>query len=108
MTPAGGVDPVSGERRRPQSGASGCVRPEVGKTNAGDRNAGDTNAGDDYKIWPLIQWGQVAIPPHLTGLGAVAQLGERLNGIQEVRGSIPLGSTSVFKDLRAVKRKSGE
>ena len=26
-------------------------------------------------------------------VGAVAQLGERLNGIQEVRGSIPLGST---------------
>ena len=25
-------------------------------------------------------------------VGAVAQLGERLNGIQEVRGSIPLGS----------------
>ncbi len=25
--------------------------------------------------------------------GAVAQSGERLNGIQEVRGSIPLGST---------------
>jgi hypothetical protein len=25
--------------------------------------------------------------------GAVAQLGERLNGIQEVSGSIPLGST---------------
>ena len=25
--------------------------------------------------------------------GAVAQLGERLNGIQEVRGSIPLSST---------------
>ena len=25
--------------------------------------------------------------------GAVAQLGERLDGIQEVRGSIPLGST---------------
>ena len=28
-------------------------------------------------------------------VGAVAQLGERLNGIQEVRGSIPLGSTAV-------------
>ena len=28
-----------------------------------------------------------------SGNGAVAQLGERLNGIQEVRGSIPLGST---------------
>jgi hypothetical protein len=27
--------------------------------------------------------------------GAVAQLGERLNGIQEVRGSIPLGSIGV-------------
>ena len=26
--------------------------------------------------------------------GAVAQLGERLNGIQEVSGSIPLGSTT--------------
>ncbi len=25
--------------------------------------------------------------------GAIAQLGERLNGIQEVRGSTPLGST---------------
>ena len=28
-----------------------------------------------------------------TGGGGVAQLGERLNGIQEVRGSIPLAST---------------
>ena len=27
-------------------------------------------------------------------LGAVAQLGERYNGIVEVRGSIPLGSTT--------------
>ncbi len=26
-------------------------------------------------------------------VGAVAQLGERLNGIQEVVGSIPIGST---------------
>jgi hypothetical protein len=26
--------------------------------------------------------------------GAVAQLGERMNGIHEVRGSIPLGSTN--------------
>ena len=28
-----------------------------------------------------------------TVLGALAQLGERLHGMQEVRGSIPLGST---------------
>ena len=31
--------------------------------------------------------------PRFVCAGAVAQLGERLNGIQEVRGSIPLGST---------------
>ena len=29
--------------------------------------------------------------------GAVAQLGERMNGIHEVRGSIPLGSTNRIK-----------
>ena len=28
--------------------------------------------------------------------GAVAQLGERLNGIQEVAGSTPVGSTCQF------------
>jgi hypothetical protein len=31
--------------------------------------------------------------------GAIAQLGERLNGIQEVRGSIPLGSTTFHARL---------
>tara|TARA_B100000678_G_scaffold256139_1_gene234280 strand:+ start:213 stop:350 length:138 start_codon:yes stop_codon:yes gene_type:complete len=28
--------------------------------------------------------------------GAIAQLGERLHGMQEVSGSIPLGSTRFF------------
>ena len=32
-----------------------------------------------------------------SGCGAIAQLGERLNGIQEVSGSIPLSSTKSFK-----------
>ena len=32
-----------------------------------------------------------------TDYGAVAQLGERLNGIQEVSGSIPLSSTKIKK-----------
>jgi hypothetical protein len=32
--------------------------------------------------------------------GAVAQLGERLNGIQEVDGSIPFGSTNQVNKLR--------
>jgi hypothetical protein len=38
-------------------------------------------------------------------VGAVAQLGERLNGIQEVRGSIPLGSTSDINVLKKVLLK---
>ena len=37
--------------------------------------------------------------------GAVAQLGERMNGIHEVRGSIPLGSTK-FYFHRVPQRKS--
>ena len=35
----------------------------------------------------------LATPPAFFERGAVAQLGERLNGIQEVDGSIPFGST---------------
>jgi hypothetical protein len=37
----------------------------------------------------------------VTKNGAVAQLGERMNGIHEVRGSIPLGSTKSYEWLRA-------
>src|SRR5262245_48262487 len=37
----------------------------------------------------------------LARFGAVAQLGERLDGIQEVRGSIPLGSTSIMSSRPA-------
>jgi hypothetical protein len=33
------------------------------------------------------------LSPHIVKVGAIAQLGERLNGIQEVSGSIPLSST---------------
>jgi hypothetical protein len=32
-------------------------------------------------------------------LGAIAQLGERYNGIVEVTGSIPVGSTNYSKGL---------
>ena len=38
-----------------------------------------------------------------TGFGGIAQLGERLHGMQEVSGSIPLISTKIVKnrfDLR--------
>jgi hypothetical protein len=33
--------------------------------------------------------------------GAIAQLGERFNGIEEVVGSIPSGSTSFINDVHA-------
>ena len=35
-----------------------------------------------------------------TNNGVIAQLGERLNGIQEVVGSIPTSSTNIKKGLR--------
>jgi hypothetical protein len=44
-------------------------------------------------IFPLFQRGKVRLQALLEGRGAVAQLGERRNGIAKVRGSIPLGST---------------
>ena len=36
----------------------------------------------------------------LSQIGAVAQLGERMTGSHEVRGSIPLGSTKIRNNLR--------
>ena len=36
--------------------------------------------------------------------GAIAQLGERLNGIQEVGGSIPPGSTNRIKGLDEIRK----
>ena len=36
---------------------------------------------------------------YMNGIGAIAQLGERLHGMQEVRGSIPLGSTITFQKV---------
>ena len=40
--------------------------------------------------------------------GAVAQLGERLNGIQEVEGSIPFGSTKFLNQLQLAHLYCGE
>ena len=39
--------------------------------------------------------------------GAIAQLGERLHGMQEVGGSIPPGSTKLHIMLSMIKRISG-
>ena len=43
----------------------------------------------DNKEWPVLEKPLFKYPKH----GVVAQLGERLNGIQEVAGSIPVSST---------------
>ncbi len=42
------------------------------------------------KIKDLLSW--------TFSFGAIAQLGERLHGMQEVGGSIPPSSTKVFDD----------
>ena len=39
----------------------------------------------------------------LASHGAVAQLGERMTGSHEVRGSIPLGSTNHFNYLKRIE-----
>ncbi|SPA26795.1 hypothetical protein CBM2623_A180001 [Cupriavidus taiwanensis] len=38
-----------------------------------------------------------AVTVQITGYGAIAQLGERLHGMQEVSGSIPLSSTRIWE-----------
>jgi hypothetical protein len=45
-------------------------------------------------------WGSrfLAVPIH--SFGAVAQLGERLHGMQEVTGSIPVSSTKILSDSK--------
>jgi len=53
----------------------------------------------DRAAFPPLASLRVAVYTPRTG-GAIAQLGERLNGIQEVGGSIPLGSTNNINRLR--------
>ena len=43
-----------------------------------------------------------AKPAEAKEIGAIAQLGERYNGIVEVTGSIPVGSTNKIKGLAAI------
>jgi hypothetical protein len=67
----------------------------------------DSARGTGVKRW-ACHAGLAAggVPGYRTGsqAGAVAQLGERLNGIQEVRGSIPLGSTNLHSDACPVPK----
>ena len=45
----------------------------------------------------------VLLVPSDESIGAVAQMGERMTGSHEVRGSIPLSSTKEIKDLQPCK-----
>jgi hypothetical protein len=44
----------------------------------------------------------------IKALGVLAQLVERLNGIEEVRGSNPLGSKLIYADLRLRDHRSDQ
>jgi hypothetical protein len=46
----------------------------------------------DIRIYAWIYFAVPLFPPVAERVGGVAQLGERVNGIHEVRGSIPLAS----------------
>jgi hypothetical protein len=77
--------------------------PEMTRALGGDRNPGQagrrqahTDSPDHGATGGRRSLTPPAPPVRLPRLsGAVAQLGERLNGIQEVDGSIPFGSTKV-------------
>ena len=69
------------------------------------RDAGLSVAYDVTPVLPRV--GLLAIGP-CSKRGAVAQLGERLNGIQEVRGSIPLGSTMISRTYGVAREIASE
>ena len=54
---------------------------------------------------PLLRRNAVGVPNAKKHSGAIAQLGERFNGIEEVVGSIPSGSTKTkfqFEPMKTV------
>ena len=57
------------------------------------------------RVWDIL-WALRAGRAPADQHGAVAQLGERLHGMQEVVGSIPIGST--FKRIRASRVPRGQ
>ena len=52
------------------------------------------SAGEQGRLITIHFEVRTRLSRHRVPRGAIAQLGERLNGIQEVRGSTPLGSTN--------------
>ncbi len=95
--------PTSGRpSTRPEVGSSLRPRSRLGPTHPRSDRGGTAIDGLDVMIakktrqrissFGLERVGHRVI---LGPRGAIAQLGERLHGMQEVRGSIPLGSTNL-------------
>ncbi len=83
------VPPLRADRGHPMARVAGCLSPPRSAARFHRRRARFFPC--TYPTPRLNTRGQTAWP--LLN-GALAQLGERLHGMQEVRGSIPLGSTN--------------
>src|SRR6476646_4248911 len=89
------------ERRR----RSGAARAQTAVNRRDERPAGQALQGVKQAAR-----GPLPMPPAPCGgagpgrRGAVAQMGERCNRTAEVRGSIPLSSTSLFNDLAELRQ----
>ncbi len=71
-----------------KAGISNLIRPVIWKKNKNDFLLILHNVLLDRMALSMVK---AAVRKQ----GAIAQLGERLNGIQEVSGSIPLSSTKI-------------
>ena len=74
-----------------EENADETILEEVEEENDDVSGIIDTDIEKDERRWDV---------------GAIAQLGERLNGIQEVRGSTPLGSTNLRGEAGKVFHRS--
>ena len=91
----GGVATARGARPRGRKGHRGASRPVPAPASA----AGLRSLAAARKIFSKIALASPSEFPYSTSShGGVAQLGERLTGSQEVRGSIPLVSTRALNE----------
>ena len=103
-------DDETGRRHLPRRGGGGRGRRQLAdrRRNRAGRGALTNGSGKKYRRGPCRPGPEAAIGPARRQdfrpqpeddgekRGAIAQLGERFNGIEEVVGSIPSGSTNQF------------